>query len=133
MLEDIEKVKVIRSSLPLWLRIVLAAVFIAAVAVAAVFFAMAAYENSSDWQSKLWIIAAGLATSFVLQMPFNTPERRLFVRMCKGLITIAKWNAESWLMQAFLWFSVCTYGIAVVLAAALLCTPFAAAVYAVTG
>lgn len=93
MLEDIEKVKVIRSSLPLWLRIVLAAVFIAAVAVAAVFFAMAAYENPSDWQSKLWIIAAGLATSFVLQMPFNTPERRLFVRMCKGLITIAKWNA----------------------------------------
>ena len=133
VLSDMKKTEVVRSGLPLALRIVISAVLVAVLAVSASFFGIEVYNRPWAWKNALWIVAVGWAVTFVAQMLFNTPQRRLFVRMLKGLITIGKWDAESWLMQAFLWFSVCTYGMAVVLFVTLLSSPVSLIGFAVRG
>lgn len=137
MLSDMKKTEVVRSGLPLVVRIIISTILVAVIVVFASFFGIEVYNSPLEWKNalwnELWIVAAGWTITFVVQMFFNTPLRRLFVRMLKGLIVISKWDAESWLMQAFLWFSVCTYGMAVTLSVTWLFSPISLIAFAARG
>lgn len=128
-----KKIEVVRSSLPLWIRIIISVLLTAVLVVSAVFFGTELYVRPREWQSFLWILASGWAVTYVIQMFFNSPVRRLLVRMLKGLLSIGRWNAESWLLQAFLWFSVCTYGLAIVVIITFIYSPVSLADFAVRG
>lgn len=132
MLEDMKKIEVVKSRLPLIVRILLALALTAVVAYAIAVFAEKAYYYPQEWKQYLWILAIGIACSYLVQMAFNTPVRRLLIRMGKGLVSMLKWNAESWLLQAFLWFTVCTYGAVVVIAISFVCAPFSAIMFVFT-
>ena len=63
-----------------------------------------------------WVIAVGWAVVFVVMLFF-----------------ISKWNAGVWLMKAFLWYCVYTYGVVFSLAVCYAYAPIGCVKFAITG
>ena len=80
-----------------------------------------------------WMVFTGWTATFIIQLFYDSPSRRLLSRLIKSIIAASKWDADSWFLQIFLWFLLYCYGIPLVLAVAILYSPVSAVIKAVTG
>lgn len=133
MLSDMKFIEVKYSRVPMPVRIIITCLAMSVLIASGVLFFILA---DMYWRTPFkyaWVIAVGWAVVFVVMLFFNSPERRLLVKMFKGLVSISKWNAGVWLMKAFLWYCVYTYGVVFSLAVCYAYAPIGCVKFAITG
>ena len=133
MLSDMKFIEVKYSRVPMPVRIIIVCLTMSVLIASFVVFFITADIYWRTPFKYFWLILVGWAFVFVVMMLFNSPNRRLFVNMFKGLTRISKWNAEHWLLQSFLWYCVYTYGVVFSLVVCYAYAPIGCVKFAVTG